>query len=69
MIQENLKTININIAQACKKSGRSIEDVMLVAVSKKQNINTIQKAVSCGLKVFGENYVQELQEKQMQLII
>lgn len=67
MIKKNLESIQLNIAQACKKSARKIEDVKLVAVSKKQNLNTIQQAVDCGLKIFGENYVQELEEKHSQI--
>ncbi|MEJ7830214.1 MAG: YggS family pyridoxal phosphate-dependent enzyme [Segetibacter sp.] len=42
-------------------------NVALVAVSKLQSINDIKKLYDLGHRDFGENYVQELVEKQAQL--
>ncbi len=42
-------------------------NVALVAVSKLQSINGIKKLYDLGQRDFGENYVQELVEKQAQL--
>ncbi len=42
-------------------------NVALVAVSKLQSINDIKKLYDLGQRDFGENYVQELVEKQAQL--
>ena len=43
------------------------EGVTLVAVSKKKPVSDIRMAYECGQRDFGENYIQELQEKQPQL--
>jgi len=63
MICDKLKTIQKNITRAAEQSGRTAESVQLVAVSKRQNIEKISSVVDCGQKVFGENYLQEAQEK------
>ena len=64
MIKDNLKTIKKNIKLACENSNRDPEEVKLIAVSKKQSLDVIKEALECGIHQFGENYVQELQEKQ-----
>ena len=43
------------------------QSVCLIAVSKKQSNNDILKAYNAGQKIFGENKVQELVEKQEKL--
>ena len=43
------------------------EDVSLVAVSKTKPIQDLKKAYEAGQRIFGENKVQELREKQPQL--
>ncbi|MCH2533534.1 MAG: YggS family pyridoxal phosphate-dependent enzyme [Bdellovibrionales bacterium] len=63
MIKDNLKSITENIKAACEKSNRKLQDVKLIAVSKKQRLDVIKEAKDCGVNQFGENYVQELQEK------
>jgi len=67
MIAENLKNLRKRIEQTCQKCGRRAEDVQLVAVSKTFPAEAIQEAVSAGHIEFGENYVQELQEKRQVL--
>jgi pyridoxal phosphate enzyme (YggS family) len=42
-------------------------DAQLVAVSKTKSVEAIKAAYGCGHKIFGENYVQELVEKQKEL--
>jgi len=51
------------IADAVRRSGRPAGSVKLVAVSKTQPLARVLEAYSAGLSVFGENYVQEAQEK------
>jgi len=41
--------------------------VKLVAVSKTKPVEDLQEAYACGQRIFGENYVQELVDKQAQL--
>lgn len=62
-IKENLEIINENIDDAAKRSGRNREDITLVAVTKTVDVERINEAVSCGVKVLGENRVQELTSK------
>jgi len=62
-IAENLKEIQSAIAAACKASGRSAEDVSLVAVSKIKPVEIVRQALIAGQRVFGENRVQEICDK------
>jgi pyridoxal phosphate enzyme (YggS family) len=63
MIADNLKNLRKRIEQACQKCGRKIDDVQLIAVSKTFSVGTVEEAIVAGQIDFGENYVQELQEK------
>jgi PLP dependent protein len=51
------------IAAAAKAAGRAPEDVTLVAVSKKQPDKRIDAALAAGQRMFGENRVQEAQQR------
>lgn len=62
-IEENLPLIKKNIERACDKSGRNPEDVMLLAVTKTVDVNTINRAVGLGITYLGENRVQEFLSK------
>ena len=64
MIYENLKKIRRQIEMATKRSGRNPDSVQLVAISKRQDIEKIKEAISCGQLIFGENYLQEAKQKQ-----
>lgn len=67
MISANLDHIRNVIARAAEKSGRSIDDIQLLAVSKRMNVEKIEEAWQCGQKLFGENFIQEAQAKIEQL--
>jgi len=62
-VEQNLAGIESRIAEACEKAGRSVGDVELIAVSKTWPAEHVQKAVDAGQRVFGENKLQEGQEK------
>ncbi|MCL2760218.1 MAG: YggS family pyridoxal phosphate-dependent enzyme [Desulfuromonadales bacterium] len=64
MISENLNAIKKRIADAAVAAGRNPNDIKLVAVSKTKPASFIDEAARAGQLVFGENYVQELTEKQ-----
>ena len=64
MIAQNLKNLRKRIEQTCQKCGRKIEDVQLIAVSKTFSADSVEEAITAGQIDFGENYVQELQEKR-----
>ncbi len=63
MIKDNLNQIEEKIQKACDRVGRSRDEVTLIAVSKTKPIETVDEAYRCGIREFGENKVQELQEK------
>jgi pyridoxal phosphate enzyme (YggS family) len=58
-VQENISEIKTKISKSCTHSGRKVDDVTLVAVSKFQDDGKIEEALNAGLRVFGENRVQE----------
>ena len=55
------KQIQKKIKEAAKYSGRHFEDVTLIAVSKQQPEDRIEAALGSGIRIFGENRVQEAQ--------
>ena len=67
MVQEQLEEIRQNIRNACERSGRKVEDVTLIAVSKTKPVPMLQEAYDAGARDFGENKVQEILEKEPQL--
>jgi len=62
-IGSNLEEVNRRIARACSKSGRSPEEISIIAVSKGVGAKAIEEAFNCGLRHFGENRVQEARDK------
>ncbi|MDO4477724.1 MAG: YggS family pyridoxal phosphate-dependent enzyme [Lachnospiraceae bacterium] len=67
MLIDNLNAVKDNIAEACAKVGRDAGDVTLLAVSKTKPEADIMELYEAGHRDFGENYVQELREKQEHL--
>ena len=63
LLKNNLEQVKANISAACKRSGRNIDDVTLIAVSKTKPLSDIEELISYGTTEFGENKVQELVEK------
>lgn len=66
-IDENLKYIAEEIAEAALKSGRKSEDISLMAVTKTVEIKFINYAVDKGIGLIGENKVQEFLMKEPEL--
>jgi len=63
MIAENLKSVTRRISRCCEKTGRSVGEVELVCVTKMAAIEQMEEALAAGVKVFGENRVQDAQVK------
>lgn len=63
MIADNLARIREKIAFRCEISGRNVDEINLIAVSKYFGTETIEEAILAGLKDFGENKAQELNLK------
>ncbi|GAA5497445.1 pyridoxal phosphate homeostasis protein [Rubritalea halochordaticola] len=62
-VAENLAEVKERMAIAAQSSGRGVDEVSLVAVSKTWPAEHVQQAVDVGQRVFGENKLQEGQEK------
>lgn len=62
-ICENIKRVFERIGNAAVKSGRNPEDITLVGVTKNFPASDIEYAIKGGIKIAGENRVQELLEK------
>ena len=67
MLRENLERIEGQISMACREAGRPRAEVTLMAVSKVHPVSAILAAEALGIRVFGENRVQEFQEKSVAL--
>ncbi len=63
--RENLAEIEARILKSCQKAGRD-DKPELVAVSKRQPDERIDAALEAGVRVFGENRVQEAQDRWME---
>ena len=61
-IEQNLKNVEQRIAAAAKKSGRSREDIILVAVTKTHPADMMNEAIKAGVTDIGENKPQEVRE-------
>jgi PLP dependent protein len=66
-IADNLSRLHDQIADACRRANRSADDVTLMAVSKVHPVEAILEAYAAGHRLFGENRVQEFQEKSPHL--
>ncbi|HHV80017.1 MAG TPA: YggS family pyridoxal phosphate-dependent enzyme [Firmicutes bacterium] len=62
-LEDNLVRVRQRIAEACKRAGRPIEAVKLVAVTKNVSPDRILEAAGLGVTYFGENRVQEAKKK------
>jgi len=65
-ITKNLEDLKRRISAACRLAGRNENEVAILAVSKRQNIESIRAAAAAGLHSIGESYVQEALEKMAQ---
>lgn len=62
-IADRLADAHQRIAQAAQNSSRDSREIQLLAVSKTKPIDQIVAAYDAGQRLFGENYVQEGEEK------
>src|SRR6266403_2469603 len=62
-IAENLASVRSQIAEAAKKSGRSVDGIELVAISKTHEAEKVRTAFDAGQQLFGESRVQEARAK------
>jgi PLP dependent protein len=62
-IDESLRIVKERMLAACEKSNRPVEEVRLVAVTKRVDAGRVGEALRLGIRDFGENYVQEARRK------
>jgi len=66
-LSENISAVRERIQAAAHRAGRSPDDIALMAVSKTQPPERIREAHNAGLRLFGENRVQEFAVKASSL--
>ena len=62
-IKENLERIREEIEKACARAGRKSDEVKILAATKTRTPEEILEAYEAGVRLFGENRVQEAREK------
>jgi PLP dependent protein len=62
-ISENIGAVRERVATAARRAGRNPAEITLMAVSKTQSPERISEVYAAGLRVFGENRVQEFAGK------
>ncbi len=62
-VEENLKVVREEVAEAAVKSGRVPEDITLLAATKTVPVEVINHGIALGIDHIGENKVQELCDK------
>jgi len=63
-LRERIEQVEQRIQAATQRSGRARSAITLVAVTKKFPAEVMRDAYHLGLRVFGENYVQEFEDKR-----
>ncbi|MCL2499325.1 MAG: YggS family pyridoxal phosphate-dependent enzyme [Defluviitaleaceae bacterium] len=66
-IEENVRIIRKNIAEAAHKSGHHASDVTLIGVTKNVNVSRIRTLIKTGVTHLGENRAQEFLPKYVEL--
>ena len=61
---ENYLAVEEKVKEACRRAGRSRDEVTLIAVSKTKPMSMIEELLPLGVVDFGENKVQELTAKE-----
>ncbi len=62
-IKENILRLKERMAQAAQRVGRNVDEISIVAVAKTVPVEKIEEAISCDVKIIGENRVQEAKQK------
>lgn len=62
-LRERLKRVREVIALACEKARRDPHEVTVVAVTKGVGVDLMREALECGIRIFGENRLQEALSK------
>src|SRR5215468_2782186 len=63
-VAANYRKIVDRIGDAASKAGRKPEEIKILAAGKSQSVGLVQTAIQAGVRLIGENYVQEAEEKR-----
>ncbi len=63
MLKDNLTAVERRIQEACDRAGRDRSEVTLISVSKTKPVEMLKEAYDLGVRIFGENKVQEIRDK------
>lgn len=62
-LQERIAAVEDRIREACKRSGRSRDEIGLIAVTKYVSLETTRQILDNGLNDIGENRWQDVRDK------
>lgn len=63
-VAANYRKVIDRITVAALKAGRNPQEIKLLAAGKSQSVETVQAAITAGVRLIGENYVQEAESKR-----
>lgn len=62
-IAENVHRLKFEVNELCAKLGKDTDKIQIMGVSKTKTAQDVEQAIKAGITLFGENRVQELQQK------
>ena len=62
-IAENVHRLKFEVNEICTKLGKDADKIQIMGVSKTKTAQDVEQAIKAGITLFGENRVQELQQK------
>jgi pyridoxal phosphate enzyme (YggS family) len=66
-VASNYQAILQRICEAAAKAGRNPKEIRLLGAAKSQSVEVVRAAIVAGVKLIGENYVQEAQAKRREI--
>ena len=63
-VAANHRKVIDRISEAALRVGRNPREIKLLAAAKSQSVELVQAAIAAGVRLIGENYVQEAEEKR-----
>lgn len=65
---DKLKILQQDINNICKKVGRDPAKITLLAATKSANVEVVNQAITAGIKIIGENKIQDAEKKFQSLL-
>jgi len=63
-VAANYRKVIDRISEAAQRAGRNPREIKLLAAAKSQSVELVQVAIAAGVRLIGENYVQEAESKR-----